>query len=583
MQGSNNKEWLIKSSGEIKGPYTFEEIVQGIVSKEFILVDEISRKFNRWKYLRDEEAFERAILEHKNKEYSKNEKTFTNSGTDTLTEEIKNNVVSFNVKEGLLSNVQEHLKENEQARNTTQQKVETPRIENVQVKNYAAEADLKKQAADSGSFTKVLITLIIIIAAGFYFYSGKKEKSLSYDDLRKIAYDNVNGGNFPDAKTYLEKALAVNGTNEELKYLLAYVSVDTDDTVTAQRLLGELKSVQDQKIKSHSLNLLGVLQLKNFNLDDAKKNFDAALVENPKFPAAHFNKGVALYLENKFDQAHESLTQSLVNGGIDGTILLAMSELAARQASDFKTNNSLRKQVGDILNLLTRQSSGSYAYRQEFKVASAYLYHLLGEKDYMIKAIEETVNVDPTLTTDHVSDVLYYSGLVTWDRLSDWIKKMRDANGTNANLKTLYGYALFKGSEKMKGKDVIEGLLKSDYSNTSNQIIHSYILMSLKRDDDAKAALAPIMHHRDKSLSFTLMGKICLIKKDLPCADLNFSEALRIDKSSISAMAGLADVYLEQKDYKKAQDLVKQVYKLSPSYKPILAVKQKLDAATKTK
>src|SRR5690606_6675084 len=147
----------------------------------------------------------------------------------------------------------------------------------------------------------------------------------------------------------------------------------------------------------------------------------------------------------------------------------------------------------------------------------------------------------------------------------------------NSTLRTLYGYSLFKGSDKLKGKEIIEGLLHSNNSNTSNQMISSYILMTLKRENDAKATLAPIMHHRDKSLSFILMGKICLTKKDYPCADLNFSEALRIESDSIVAQAGLAEVYYNQTEYEKAISLAVQVYNMSPTYIPILGTKKRIE------
>jgi Tfp pilus assembly protein PilF len=587
MQGRKNREWLIKSSGEIRGPFTFEEISEGLASKEFVLVDEVSCKFSRWKYLREEEAFEKVILELKNKEFSKGDKTFTSSdadtdtGSDTLTEELGDNVLNFSKKNHLLSNVQVHLKEKEDDR-LTNQKTSFANEKNEEVKSYAAEAQLKKKASASNSFTKFLIFLLVIGGLAAVFFINKKEKPLSYDDLKKIAYDDINYGDFESAKTYLEKALAVNSTNEELKYLLSYVSVELDDGITAQRLLSDLdNTATDQKLKSQAYNLNGILQLKNFNLKDAAKNFESALKINPKFAAALFNLGVASYLDNKFDLAMTSFNQSLENGGSDGNILLSMAEMKSRDGQELSTDQNKKKSVEDTLNLIIRQSNNLSSYKQELKVAAAYLYYLIGDNAAMEKNIDEAIDIDPTLTSDHVNDTLYYRGLVTWDRMSQWIKKMKEAHPNNENLTTLYGYSLFKGSDKLKGKDVIEGLLKSNYSNTSNQIIYSYILMTLRREDEARAALAPIMHHRDKSLSFVLMGKLCLIKKDYPCSDLNFSEALRIDKNNLTAEAGLADVYFEQKDYKKSTELMNQVFRTSPTYKPILKVKQKLEIAKK--
>jgi len=370
----------------------------------------------------------------------------------------------------------------------------------------------------------------------------------------------------------------VNSTNEELKYLSSYVSVELDDSVTAQRLLTDLsKNAKDKKIKSQVHNLLGVLSLKNFNLEDAKSNLDISLANNPKFPAALFNKGVAFYLENKFDLAYQNFTQSLISGGLDGNILLTMVEMNAKNAAGATDDAERKKQTQDILTMITRQSQNTYAYRQELRISAAYLHFIMGEKQVMERFVEEALNVDPFLTSDHVPDASYYKGLVTWDRMKMWITKMKDAYPKSENLRTLYAYVLFKGSEKLKGKDFLEGLLKSDYSNTSNQILLSYALMVLKRDDDAKATLAPIMHHRDKSLSFVMMGRICLNKKDYPCADLNYSEALRIDKENLSAMAGLAETYYQLKDIQRAKDLALKAYKLSPTYKPVMNLAKKLE------
>src|SRR5690606_13209367 len=96
-----------------------------------------------------------------------------------------------------------------------------------------------------------VVVLLIVGAFSAMVLLGKKEKKLSYDDIKKIAYDNINYGNYADARIYLEQALSVNSTNEELKYLLSYVSVDLDDNLTAQRLLGDLRATsKDQKLKA---------------------------------------------------------------------------------------------------------------------------------------------------------------------------------------------------------------------------------------------------------------------------------------------------------------------------------------------
>src|SRR5690606_30918502 len=199
MQGSNSKDWLIKSSGEIKGPYTFSEIAEAIASREIILVDEISFKFSRWKYLREEEAFDAVIAEIKNQEYTKGEKTFTNSATDTLTEDLSKEILNFSSNDQLLSSVEEHLKEEETRANDQREQIRVKKereAHEAQVKNYALEAEIQKKSSSGVWFFRVVVVLLIVGAFGAMFFMGKKEKKLSYDDIKQIAYDNINYGNY---------------------------------------------------------------------------------------------------------------------------------------------------------------------------------------------------------------------------------------------------------------------------------------------------------------------------------------------------------------------------------------------------
>src|SRR5690606_17360037 len=139
-----------------------------IISKEFILVDEISKSYCRWKYLREEEAFEKIILEQKNRELSRNEKTFTNSETDTLTEDLSKEILNFGGK-SILSNVTEHLKEDEASRIANQKATTSTSLSEEPVANYATERELQQKVAGKNLLIRFSIFLIIMTAFGSLF------------------------------------------------------------------------------------------------------------------------------------------------------------------------------------------------------------------------------------------------------------------------------------------------------------------------------------------------------------------------------------------------------------------------------
>jgi len=585
MQGSNDKSksssqkdpnaiWLVKSAGEIKGPFTFEEVVEGLHSKEFILVDEVAKKFSRWKYIRDEEQFEKAVNELKNREDMKGEKTFTNSTTDILTEDLTDKVLNFSAKEHLVSKIEEQMKRPESKIEDVQ---DLPQDTGEKVKKFVSEKELKRKS-QKNFFVQLLLILALISVSAIYFLQNKKEQVLSLEDLKKQAFSKINYGDFEKARYYLQKALTFNERDEDLKYLLAFTDLQLEDSLSAQKILADLTvSATKPQIKSQSFNLAGVIQLKNFNMDQAKLDFKKALEFNPKYIQATYNQGVTYYLENNFDGAFNNFQEALQNGANDGTVYLSLVESMIRAHKDDLQSEDIKMKFAELILQIEKFIGHNYAYKQELMIADAYLNFYLGKKENMDSWIGRALMIDPQLTADMISDVSYYHSVVTWDKLSEWIAAMRDANTSNNDLKTLYAYAQFRGSEKLKGKDSLEALLRSDYANVSNQILHAYTLMSLNRDAEAKAALLPVMHYADQVLNFYFMGEICLKEKDLNCALENFDKVLKTDNNHLGAMAGLGEVYWQQQNFPKAQEIISRAMITASFYRPILAVKEKLD------
>ncbi len=53
--------WLVKSGGRILGPFSREEVVAKLKSKELVLLDEVAQPLRRWRYVRDEMEFARVV------------------------------------------------------------------------------------------------------------------------------------------------------------------------------------------------------------------------------------------------------------------------------------------------------------------------------------------------------------------------------------------------------------------------------------------------------------------------------------------------------------------------------------------
>lgn len=85
-----NRRWLVRSNGQIRGPWTTEEVSLGIRQKKISAIDEVCLPGERWQYVRQVEEFQNIL---QNQVESNDEVTLTDHGpsigNETLQETIQ--------------------------------------------------------------------------------------------------------------------------------------------------------------------------------------------------------------------------------------------------------------------------------------------------------------------------------------------------------------------------------------------------------------------------------------------------------------------------------------------------------------
>lgn len=563
------KEWLVKTAVEVCGPYTFEELEEAIRSKEFILVDEVSKSFGRWKHIREEPAFEKVILEIQNKAELSQEKTFTQTETDVLTEEISNQVVNFSHAEKLLASVKAH--EEKISESPKQQIKETPK------KVYGVADTNKKSLVSLQRIFRWCATAALVVGFSFFFFYKGKQQELSFDQYKQSAIGNINAGDFEKARIDILNALSIKEDNE-LLFLIASLDLNTGDSANAFKNFELLKHrTNNSQALSQIYNYLGVISLKNYNLSRARLEFETALEQNPRFVQALYNRGVVDYLENKFEPAFQNFVQATVHGGLDGTILLSIADVLPKRNANL-SNDEKQSSVRTYLGFIQKHIQSFHVFRQELFIAAAYLNSILNNQIEVERNIKLALDTAPDLTSQHVMDQALYRGLISWDLISEWADVLQKQYPMSESVKTLLGYSYFRGTEKIKGKEFIEALLKPDFSNVLNQNVHGYILYSLGQNREALTALEHTKDRVDYSLSNLLIAKICLEDKDYDCAQRSFEKVLSRESENLSAAIGLSDVYYHKNNKVKATEFMQKAYRLSSHSKTVQALKRKVEA-----
>ena len=81
----NEKNWLIKSSSKITGPFSAIEVAQGVIKKHISIIDEARTPYTRWSYIREYSIFSEVVESLRYEQATHVEETVTTAqNTQTL-------------------------------------------------------------------------------------------------------------------------------------------------------------------------------------------------------------------------------------------------------------------------------------------------------------------------------------------------------------------------------------------------------------------------------------------------------------------------------------------------------------------
>lgn len=538
MLNDPNKLWLVKSGGRVLGPMNKDEIESSLRTKELVVLDEISRPFGRWRYIRDEDEFEKIVLELKNREHAQSESTIT--GT-----------VSLNTVTGTTDVIG----------GTSATPLPASKVFEV--------------AADPRKWNKTLRLLLGLIAVIFLFLwiKDRDVNTQDFDQIKSNA-DYLNGvGDYEEAKAQYENALKIKD-DPSSKIELASLLIHFQDTVSAQRILeGLLSDRLGDQTNSKIYNLLGIIYLYHYNFKEASESFSNALNINQRDAAALFNKGITHFFLKDLTTAEVQFYKAMKEGGNKAISLLMLAQIHTQQRNSDRIN--------DLIELLDDYLKQEVPYYQELIITQAYLNFISKNTEQTEGILEGALDMDPDLSKDTIADLNYYQEKNIWSYLVQWIIEMKKGLKPSARIDALLGYAMFKNKEKLEGRSYIENALKLGPNDALINGISSYINFASDKDEDANAALMVALQKNNLQLPHILKARLCKKANDVQCQLDQWQEVQRINPQSVSALSGIAEIYIAQNNFLDAKKNIDLGLKIDSSYIPLLKLKKVLDDKSK--
>lgn len=566
--------WLIKSAGRILGPYTKDQVIASLRSREFVMMDEASLPGQRWRAIREQSAFASVLdeIRHASLKDPLND-NFTGSTTsinplvDTQTPTAEIPSVR---RDSRAEVVVEHVQETPTSRAQT----------NMSAYGLASDVRVRQEVNK-----KVRILwyagLAAVLAAFAYVWNHQQ---IQVQQAKTVVRDDFAEGmaamEIGDMSIALEKfknVYAQDPNNRNLDVYLGALLIQLEgQTVLGRRLLTRSLESQSQ-FKKQAWTGIGLANMNDGEWALAEEAFQKALKEDAFFFPALINLGVLAAQKRNWIQAKNFIQSAIDKGAEEGAAYLMLAEI---YISIWKSS----KDKADLLEaqrILQDYVRSSYDYLQEAQLILAYVEFLQGAKSRSENRISEMLDLDPEMTGDHRHNLFINATQVAWPKLLKYCEQMRDDMGKGARATAFISYCQFKAGQKGSAKNSIEGAVAQAPRDGLVQSLYGYILRKGGLDEQASVAIGKALELDVKNewmLPLTLQGRFCAKKQDWDCARNSWAKVLANQNSQLAAIAGMGQVYFHKKKWSEAKDLLTKGLTLSPDYIPLRRLAKQIES-----
>ncbi len=578
---SNEKKWLIKSSGKILGPYSFDEVSSLLRERRLSLIDEVRSPDGRWLFIRECRSFLEIVKKMRDQQSDSREDTTSLSGT---TKSITIDLTPPPVPQPLGRNPVPPNPLNPNASSTGNVKLSeilegnSPLEKPTSATNYASARDPRIQSRASSLRNRTALfgwLLLLVVVLGLVVFQqmpkGEKDRSLGFNDLITLAKSSKALGQYEKSLEMFRKAEAKQklDVSQNLQMVPLLMKVENQN-VQARQILENMSVLNlETRSKAEVESLMALSYLREGRLDEAQKRYEWVSQNYPKHEPAGINLVAISLLQNDFETAVERLNEMFRSGMSEPILFLYRAISIFRNSNE---NSKLEAAKEDLKRLLDQQRD----YRSEsFLLLAAVetkLNHELDAKD----AIKSLLETDPDLTRNHLHDLFVHEEVLEWGYLGN-ICEMLVKNGTdNVLFKGLGIYCTYQQGDLQAAISQMEQARTQFANDPTLAGLHSFLLWKSGRVNEAKA-LTQLPKIQETKLSDTVAATLCESQGNWACAEDTWRKLMQKDSKNISAFAGLARVALHKGQPEMAQDFIKQGLLISNHYKPLVELKGRIN------
>ena len=424
MKGDSQKNWLVKSSGRVVGPYTLDEIEQALMSREFVLLDEVACPFRRFKSFREWPEFAEITERLRQRQrLTGDDLTSTVSVMSTTVSQTAPLPIDFKdeMTDDLGSLQQEVVIDSIEEEVIGSQTNSTAGQSRFQTKTQAQKS-LTKQDKNWGRWMMATAFTVALVGLFFYYFDQINTVILNppvkAEDLLEKGYTAIDRGNLGEAWRIFKELTDLQPTNPDVIAVAAPLSVYLKgETTIARRLisqLGALDSIDDPSL----LSTLGLSYLKDGNLSQAENYFDRVLEKDHRSVPALFNLGVLHFRAKRWVKSKNFFVTAADLQPDEEAPLLYLALTHVQNTETLKDQNDLI--IQRLEKFLESQKNGYHAV----SLLLAHLYLESGLNDQAEEVLNRALLEDPYLDHELTHNIFLETEEIEWRRLEPICKEV---------------------------------------------------------------------------------------------------------------------------------------------------------------
>jgi tetratricopeptide (TPR) repeat protein len=579
--GAESPLWLVKSSGRVLGPFSFEKVAELLRTREVSVLDEVSEPMRRWFTIQYHDDFRDVVDSLRKANLSeRTEASWTPNitsnitqtvtdlaGASELTEEITGNLDGFTTtaKEIVVHDVQEQ--------------VLTPAVNvNARFQTRGGQSTAVQRQVEKTTRGLWAVTLVVVLAAAAFIVQKRMSspEARSGQSVKQVVLNMASMGHYAEALKELKSQYPDPTQAGDLSIFYGALLIQVEgQTVMGRRVLNQVIAGKrpDQK---KAVTGLGVADLIDGQLDAAGENFDRALTEDRDYVPAIVNLATLNVLKGNYESAKQFAQRALQLNPAQGDALMVLAEA---QLYLFKTNKD-QNALATVARMARDFRARNWDFRAELGFYEMYFDFLRGDRA-MEERLRNYLDTDPRLTEDHVHNVFIYRGRSSWKVLARLCEQMADQLGDSPRVSAFLSSCHVREARWDAARRWIEKSVHQAPKDPLFQAWYSVVLKESGDGDQASVVLgrATELNRRGEyMLPQLLQARFCQQAGETNCAREAWLKLHELNREDLPSLAGLAWVGLQNKNKDEFTKYFKAAWKVSSDYIPLLELRSQSEA-----